>query len=259
VNDKAEEFRRYEEVALQALQSANPMLPQELGPAAIAPELRTPYIYYEQRIHELVSPADRVLELGAGSGLHTAVLLRTGALVTATDISPSALALLQRKLAGVAGPAPERLITRVADMEALPFEAGSFDVVACAGSLSYGEPDLVDAEVRRVLTAGGTFVSVDSLNHNPIYRLNRWLHYTRGERTKSTLVRMPDARRIEAIGQHFQSVEVRYFGALGWTMPLLRRMLGSTRARQFSDKADEIMKVKRSAFKFVLVARGLRK
>ena len=255
MDDKAEELRRYEEVALRALESANPM-PQELGAAAVAPELRTPYIYYEQRIQELLSPTDRVLELGAGSGLHTAVLLQTGALVTATDISPSALALLQRKVAGLA---PARLSTRVADMEELPFESGSFDVVACAGSLSYGEPDLVDAEVRRVLTAGGTFVCVDSLNHNPIYRLNRWLHYTRGERTRSTLVRMPNANRIEAIGQHFQSVEVRYFGALGWTMPLLRRMLGSTRAKQVSDKADEMMKVKRSAFKFVLVAQGLRK
>lgn len=255
MNDKAEELRRYEKVALQALESAKSMQPQELGASAVAPELRTPYTFYEQRIHELVSPADRVLELGAGSGLHTAALVRTGAQVTASDISPSVLALLQRKLAALA---PERLITRVADMEALPFDSGSFDVVACAGSLSYGEPDLVDAEVRRVLRAGGTFICVDSLNNNPVYRLNRWLHYTRGERTRSTLVRMPDASRIEAIGHHFQSVEVRYFGALTWTMPLLRRMLGSARARRVSDKVDELMKVKRSAFKFVLVAQGRR-
>jgi SAM-dependent methyltransferase len=255
VDDKAEEFRRYEQVALQALESAGPAEPHELGASAVAPEFRAPYIFYEQRIHELVSPAHRVLELGAGSGLHTAVLLRTGAQVTASDISPSALALLQRKLAGFG---PDRLITRVADIEALPFESGSFDVVACAGSLSYGEPDLVDAEVRRVLRAGGTFVCVDSLNHNPVYRLNRWLRYTRGERTRTTLVRMPDASRIEAIGQHFESLEVRYFGALTWTMPLLSRVLGSNRAGRVSDAADELMNVKRSAFKFVLVAQGRR-
>ncbi|HYN80947.1 MAG TPA: class I SAM-dependent methyltransferase [Gemmatimonadaceae bacterium] len=255
MDDKAEEFRRYEEVARQALESAGPMVPQKLGASAVAPELRTPYIYYEQRIHELVSPAHRVLELGAGSGLHTAALVRTGAHVTASDISPSALELLRRRLAALA---PERLITRVADMEALPFESGSFDVVACAGSLSYGEPGLVDAEVRRVLRDGGTFVCVDSLNHNPVYRLNRWLHYTRGERTMSTLLRMPDARRIEAIGQHFQSVEVRYFGALTWTMPLLRRVVGSTRATRISVAVDQLVNVKRSAFKFVLVAQGRR-
>ncbi|MDP9178923.1 MAG: methyltransferase domain-containing protein [Gemmatimonadota bacterium] len=255
MDDKAEELRRYEEVARQALESARPVVPDELGASAVAPELRTPYIHYEQRIHELVSPAHRVLELGAGSGLHTAVLVRTGARVTASDLSPSALELLQRRLAPLA---PERLITRVADMEALPFVSGSFDVVACAGSLSYGEPYLVDAEVRRVLRDGGTFVCVDSLNHNPVYRLNRWLHYTRGKRTRSTLMRMPNARRIEAIGQHFKSVEVRYFGALTWTMPLLRRVLGGNGASRISDAVDELMNVKRSAFKFVLVAQGRR-
>lgn len=255
MDDKAEELRRYEESARRALDSAEKTEPDQLGASAVAPELRAPYTYYEQRISELVSPDHEVLELGAGSGMHTAALLRTGARVTAVDISPSALELLQRKLAGI-GSAP--LVTRVADMEALPFESGSFDVVACAGSLSYGEPSFVDSEIMRVLRQGGTFISVDSLNHNPVYRLNRWLHYKRGERTRSTLIRMPDSARIEAIGQHFQSVEVRYFGALSWTMPLLKRVVGSTRAGKFSDAADKLMSVKRSAFKFVLVARGRR-
>lgn len=145
LDDKAEELRRYEEGARQALASAGAMEPHELGASAVAPEFRAPYLFYEQRIQELVSPAHDVLELGAGSGMHTSALLRTGARVMASDISPSALALLRRRLARLG---PERLITRVADMEALPFESGSFDVVACAGSLSYGQPDLVDAEVR---------------------------------------------------------------------------------------------------------------
>ncbi len=83
-------------------------------------------------------------------------------------------------------------------------------------------------------------------------------HYTRGERTRSTLVRIPDTSRIEAIGQHFECAEVRYFGALTWTMPLLRRVLGRTRAGRVSDAVDQVINVKRSAFKFVLVAQGLR-
>lgn len=184
MDDKAEELRRYEQKARRALESVELAEPDELGASAVAPELRAPYVYYEQRMRELVSPDHEGLELGAGSGMHTAGLLNTGARVTAADISPGALALLERKLAGVA---QGRLLTRVADMESLPFESGSFDVVACAGSLSYGEPALVDAEIRRVLRAGGTFICVDSLNHNPVYRLNRWLHYKRGERTRSTL------------------------------------------------------------------------
>lgn len=255
MDDKGEELRRYEERAQRALESAKPMEPHELGASAVAPEFRAPYIFYEERIRHLVSSAHRVLELGAGSGLHTAVLIQTGASVTAIDISPSALTLLERRLGGLV---PGRLTTRVADIEALPFEPGSFDVVACAGSLSYGEPGRVDAEILRVLRAGGAFVCVDSLNHNPVYRLNRWLHFTRGERTRSTLVRIPDVSRIEAIGRHFQSAEVRYFGALAWTMPLVRRVLGSDRAARVSDAVDQLINVKRSAFKFALVASGRR-
>lgn len=227
----------------------------EQGAAAVAPEFRAPYLFYEERIQDLISPAHHVLELGAGSGLHTAVLLLSGARVTATDLSPGALALLQRKLAG---PGSERLVTRVADMEALPFDSGSFDVVACAGSLSYGEPARVDAEIRRVLRAGGTFICVDSLNNNPVYRLNRWLHYKRGERTRSTLRRMPDSARIEVIAAHFESVEVRCFGAVSWIMPLLTKVVGSNRASQISDSADKLVNVKNSAFKFVLVAKRRR-
>lgn len=255
MDDKSEDLRRYEDGARLALESAAARQPHDLGAAAVAPEFRAPYIFYEKRIGEIVSPAHHVLELGSGSGLHTAVLLRTGARVTATDISPNALALLQRNLAELK---PERLVTRVADIEALPFPSGTFDVVACAGSLSYGDPRLVDEEARRVLRPGGTFVCVDSLNDNPVYRLNRWLRYIRGERTRSTLIRMPDLRRIEEIGRHFTSTEVRYFGALAWAMPLLTRVLGSGRASRASDAFDEFVQVRRSAFKFVLVAQGCR-
>lgn len=70
---------------------------------------------------------------------------------------------------------------------------------------------------------------------------------------------MPDSARIQALGRHFESVEVHYFGALAWTMPLLRKVVGSDRASQISDAADKVVNVKRSAFKFVLMAQGRRK
>ncbi|MFH1974980.1 MAG: class I SAM-dependent methyltransferase [Pseudomonadota bacterium] len=146
--------------------------------------------------------------------------------------------------------------TRVADMESLPFENNSFDVVTCAGSLSYGEPDLVDAEVRRVLRSGGIFICVDSLNHNPIYRFNRWIHYRKGDRTKSTLLRMPTLDRIQSISRGFKNSEVRFFGAVSYLMPILARIIGQSHAAKVSDAIDRLVHVRRSAFKFVLVARG---
>jgi SAM-dependent methyltransferase len=256
VNDKAVEVQRYEMRARSRLAAlAGDAGMAAWGAAAMAPIVRGPYTHYDNCITQWVQPGHRALEIGAGAGLHTAILLETGADVTATDLSPASLALLERNLSPMAG---GRLTTRVADMESLPFESESFDVVTSAGSLSYGDARLVDAEIRRVLRPGGMFITVDSLNHNPIYRMNRWMQVVRGKRTWSTFQRMPDEARIAAIGEHFASMEVRYFGALTWAMPLVARLVGDARAVALSDAVDRWIRVKRSAFKFVLVARGRR-
>lgn len=249
-NDKSTECLRYD-VRAQALQAAgNTVLGTEpaLGSLVIPPIFRTPYIYYEQCVRRYISKGHAVLELGSGTGLHTYALVQTGARVMASDISSHSLEVLSHRIGGVK--------TRVADMESLPFETQSFDVVASAGSLSYGDPNLVDAEIRRVLRLGGIFICVDSLNHNPIYRFNRWFHYLRGVRTKSTLLRMPTMERIQSISQGFKSTDVRFFGAASCLMPVLARIVGQSHAAEVSDVVDRLVHVRRSAFKFVLVARG---
>lgn len=223
------------------------------GAASIRTIYRAPYLFYEQCIRDLVRPSDAVLELGAGIGVHTWHLLRTGAHVTATDLSPNALAVLEDNLRPTA---EGRLRTRVADIEALPFDDASFDVVTCAGSLSYGDPHRVDAGVLRVLKPGGAFVCIDSLNHNPVYRFNRWVQYRRGIRTLSTLRRMATIERLQSLGRHFTSADIRYFGGASWAMPLVGRLVGQDGAAALSDALDRLFHVRRSAFKFVLVARG---
>lgn len=61
-------------------------------------------------------------------------LIKTGALVTVTDISQHSLQVLKQRFSSVEG----GVSTIVADMEQLPFGDESFDVVASAGSLSHG-------------------------------------------------------------------------------------------------------------------------
>jgi SAM-dependent methyltransferase len=256
--DKAEELSRFEERAKGRIPgtSGRQFDRDDYGAASFSRELRAPYLAYEEAVRRLVRPGGRVLELGSGMGRHTKVLIDTGASVTASDISPEALAVIERTL----GPAARgRLETRVADIEALPFADASFDAVACAGSLCYGDPVTVDSEIRRVLKPGGSLVLVDTLNHNPIYRLNRWIHFLRGDRTRSTLVRMSTVSRIESIARHFQDARVLYFGAISWAMPIVSRITGAERAGRFSDAVDRLVGARRSAFKFVLVANELRK
>jgi SAM-dependent methyltransferase len=257
-SDRLAELSRYDaraEALLAKWDMDRGHQPSAQGSQAVELVFRAPYVFYEQAIRDNVQPEDDVLELGAGMGLHTKVLIDTGARVTATDISRNALAVLKRNLGG---PKADRLTTCVADLGALPFDDAAFDVVACAGSLSYGDAVEADAEVRRVLRSGGAFVSVDSLNHNPIYRFNRWVNYIRNRRTRGTLVRMPRISRIEAIVEHFRTSEVRFFGCISWIMPLLIRVIGSTGAARLSDGVDALLSIRRSAFKFVLIARGKR-
>lgn len=251
--DKLLELHRYDASAKSKLSTYGAATAAgEFGSDAMPQYLRTPYIFYEKCVRKLIGFQDQVLELGAGTGLHTWALVQTGAVVTVTDISPNALELLKQRIENAGG----HVVTQVADMESLPFADASFDVVACAGSLSYGEPERVNTEIRRVLRPGGTLICVDSLNHNPVYRINRLLHYLRGNRSKSTLKRMPNLARINALGEGFSNVNVQYFGALSFAMPVFARLLGENTAQAASDRIDQLLGVRRSAFKFVLVAQG---
>lgn len=250
--DKLIERARYDARAESQMVEPPLLTGAPLGSQTMAPYLRTPYLYYELKLAELLRDNYHVLELGAGSGMHTRALLQTGAEVMATDISSTSLTLLQQRFRCTLG----KLETAVADMESLPFEAKSFDVIVSAGSLSYGEPQLVDAEIRRVLRPGGMLICVDSLNHNPVYRLNRWVHNLRGNRSRSTLRRMPDLNRIQSLSSGFSDVDIQYFGALSFAMPVVAHFFGQNTAQSVSDKIDRWMSVRRSAFKFVLVAQG---
>lgn len=250
--DKQLERERYDARArAQILHGQVPELSKSATGSSPA-YLRTPYQFFERRIAELLGPEHLVLELGAGTGAHTMALLATGAQVLASDLSEHSLTLLQQRLSSVDG----RLQVRIADMENTPFDEATFDAVVMAGSLSYGDPVRVDREVRRLLRPGGMFICVDSLNHNPVYRLNRWLQYVRGQRSASTLRRMPDLARISAMGRGFAQIDVKFFGALTYLMPLVARISGENDAQLWSDRLDDLIGVRRSAFKFVLVAQN---
>lgn len=220
------------------------------GAQSIDLPLRRPYAEYEEFLLSQLNLSSKVLELGSGIGAFTGVLLRSGAAVFATDISPNSLKVLHARYKDSG-----RLVTQVADMECLPFQDEHFDFVTCAGSLSYGDNVIVMNEIFRVLKPGGLFVCVDSLNHNLIYRFNRWVHFLRGQRTRSTLIRMPTEDMIERYRVRFGKVETRFFGAFTWAVPVLVFIFGKEIAAKLSDFLDDFINVHKSAFKFLLIAR----
>lgn len=96
-----------------------------------------------------VQPGTRVLDLGCGSGSYLPRLVVAGAWPVGVDVSLGMLVL--------AGDAP--LVN--ADATGLPFCPGVFEVVLAAHMLYHvADLSVTVAEIRRVLTPGGTCVAV---------------------------------------------------------------------------------------------------
>jgi SAM-dependent methyltransferase len=93
-----------------------------------------------------------VLEIGCGAGLDLMRFARAGARVTGVDISRTALDLAWQYFV-VSGALASFVL---ADGAALPFPAGSFDLVYCHGVIPFAsDPRGIVSEARRVLRSGG--------------------------------------------------------------------------------------------------------
>lgn len=97
--------------------------------------------------------ADRLLDLGCGSGVHMTRFLDRCAHVTGVDYSEAMIALARRALERNACTNWE---LRCSDAAHLPFQSESFDIVIGMGLLDYVPrlPDVL-AEIARVLKVGG--------------------------------------------------------------------------------------------------------
>ena len=210
--------------------------------------LNTPYYYYFHLLEEK-SGQSKLLEIGAGMGENTSSLLDMSFKVTSTDISSKSVEVMRNRFSKYSNFSVE-----VADMEKLPFNNESFDVVCSAGSLSYGDNDTVLNEIHRVLKPDGVFIVIDSLNNNPIYRFNRYIHYLKGDRSKSTLIRMPTMSLIDKYTGKFGHAKVKFFGTITWAFPLLSKVLSEQALTKLSNLIDTRFNIRGSAFKFVMMA-----
>lgn len=211
--------------------------------------LQTPYIYYEKIISEFVSEKHSVIEIGSGRGDLTDLILSTGAKVTATDISPISLAVLKQRYSKF-----NNLEILETDMENL-LTSQKFDSFCSAGSLSYGNIDKIISEAQKVLKKDGLFICVDSLNNNLIYKFNRYIAYLIGKRSLSTIRQMPTVESIKKFETAFEVIEIKYFGSLSWLMKILAFLIREKTLAKLSNYFDSLISTKKSAFKFVMIAK----
>jgi ubiquinone/menaquinone biosynthesis C-methylase UbiE len=114
----------------------------------------------------------RVLEIGCGMGDFSRYLADAGAIVVAADLSPAAVAITRRRLTGTDATAV------VADIENIPFDNESFDMVVSLETLEHvPDPDRALGELVRVTRRGGRLI-VTTPNYMSLYGLGRlylWL------------------------------------------------------------------------------------
>jgi ubiquinone/menaquinone biosynthesis C-methylase UbiE len=100
---------------------------------------------------------ERVLDVGTGAGALAIALAQFVREVVGVDIVPELLGEGRKR-------APANVELVEADATALPFERGSFDLVCTARALHHvPRPELVLAEMNRVLRPGGTMLVIDQL------------------------------------------------------------------------------------------------
>ena len=100
-----------------------------------------------------IGAGEAVLDVGCGTGVVAITAARAGARVEALDLTPELL-VQARENARIAG--HESVVWTEGDAEQLPYADASFDVVLSQfGHMFAPRPDVVIAEMRRVLKPGG--------------------------------------------------------------------------------------------------------
>jgi SAM-dependent methyltransferase len=125
------------------------------------------HITMEGMAEHLGDLSDReVLAYGCGLGELTIVLARSGARVTAFDLSPASVNFARERAEreGVA----DRVRFLVAAGESLPFPDGSFDLAVGKAVLHHLEPAAGARELARILKPGGRAAFSEPLGMNPL-------------------------------------------------------------------------------------------
>jgi ubiquinone/menaquinone biosynthesis C-methylase UbiE len=168
---------------------------------------------WRQLLDEFIMPwalqdidlGDDVLEIGAGPGLTTDLLMTRVAKLTAVEINERLAGELSRRLAST------NVEVVNADATAMPFESGRF-TSAMSFTMLHHVPtvalqDALFREIARVLCAGGVFVAYDSVASESLAALHN-------NDTYNPVDALTIRERLTAAG--FVDVEVRS-NEIGWT------------------------------------------
>lgn len=173
-----------------------------------------------------------VLEIGSGSGAHSALFHKNGADVVSVDITPERVLSTGKKLSLLNSNSG---VAFVADAENLPFNNESFDIVYSNGVLHHAEnTEKCIEEVCRVLKPTGKAVIMLYSRHSALYWLNlvikgivtgdifrypehKWLgRFTEGKpkygETRNPFTRVYSKKQLVQLLYRFEILSLRKYG-----------------------------------------------
>jgi ubiquinone/menaquinone biosynthesis C-methylase UbiE len=173
-----------------------------------------------------LSPGEHVLDVAAGTGEATLACeraVRSAGVVVATDISVPMLTMARRKAGGAL-----RIVASAG--QALPFRAGSFDVIACVlGLMFFPDPVAGLREFRRVLRPGGRVALSVWPRIDQVSLVNIFV--------EALAAHLPDERR--AIEQAFSLADEAQLSTLLQTAGFTEHAIRSERRRLTFESFDD--------------------
>lgn len=192
----------------------------------------------------------RVLELGCGPGDEAIMMARRGAHVTALDIAPSSVAIVQARAR--ANGVDSHLEVACMTAEQLAFPGASFDAVVGFGLLHHADPVALGPEVKRVLRPNGKALFFEPLGMNPVLEFAR-NHLPYRDKHHSLNDRPLRYEQIRRVGQSFRITRRREF----YLFSMISRAVGGEMSFPWLWSLDEFLiervPVIRSWCRYILV------
>jgi len=201
-----EQIKHYDKLSQQGSESSM----GRIGSDSVKKSLSTPYKYCEDFVKNLSNKQDlELLDFGCGTGSHSIAMALQGAKVTGIDISQLTLnkgyhlasqLSLNHRINFVRG-----------NCEQMPFKDHSFDIIYCSGSMFCFDLDKAYKELNRVVRPGGLIVLLDTLGHNPLLNLNRWIKLKMGKKIEWSVKHIMKMSDIEKAKKYFDIQHIYFF------------------------------------------------
>lgn len=155
----------------------------------------------------------RVLDVGCGVGDNAILLALAGGEVTAVDVSPTSIAVAERRACASGLPIVPRFVCAPIEEAELP--AGTFDLVWADGLLHHVIPelDLVLRRLRELARPGARVMFSEPVNRLPVLRRLRELLPIETDATPGE--RPLEEAELDLVRRYVPDLELRAFGLLG--------------------------------------------